>query len=70
MASTAVDVEGNRNPGSLNGTHRAASEKKGIPGPDSPDYVSVHSIRGDNTHRTLKSRHIQLIGKVQKPKSI
>ncbi|KAL2136754.1 hypothetical protein VTI74DRAFT_1795 [Chaetomium olivicolor] len=59
MASTAVDVEG-RLSGSL--TRGPGSEKKGSPGSGSPESVSVRSIRGDNTHRTLKSRHIQLIG--------
>ncbi|KAK3293957.1 amino acid permease/ SLC12A domain-containing protein [Chaetomium fimeti] len=57
MASTALDVEG--------GARRSASlkETKEVPtGIGSPEDVSVHSIAGDHTHRTLKSRHIQLIG--------
>lgn len=58
MASTALDVEG--------GARRSASlkETKEIPpGVGSPEDVSVRSIPGsDHTHRTLKSRHIQLIG--------
>jgi amino acid transporter len=57
MASTALDVEG--------GARRSASlkETKEVPtGTGSPEDVSVHSVAGDHTHRTLKSRHIQLIG--------
>jgi amino acid transporter len=33
-----------------------------VGGNGSPDTISMQSIPGDHTHRTLKSRHIQLIG--------
>jgi amino acid transporter len=63
MASTAVDVEGGaRRSGSLNETHGAATEKKTPGGSGSPESTSIRSVPGDHTHRTLKSRHIQLIG--------
>jgi len=58
MASTAVDIEGNRRSASLKETN-----EKGIHSNTSPESASVRSVSpGDNTHRTLKSRHIQLIG--------
>lgn len=58
MASTAIDVEGNRRSASLKETN-----EKGITSNTSPESASVRSVApGDNTHRTLKSRHIQLIG--------
>ncbi|KAK4151101.1 amino acid permease/ SLC12A domain-containing protein [Chaetomidium leptoderma] len=67
MASTGVDVEGARGSGSLKETRGPAADSEKGPvvdnGHDSPDTASVRSINGgDHTHRTLKSRHIQLIG--------
>ncbi|KAH6634488.1 amino acid permease/ SLC12A domain-containing protein [Chaetomium sp. MPI-SDFR-AT-0129] len=56
MPSTAVDAEaGNRRPGSVK------EVKSGADGAGSSD-VSIRSLPGDQTHRTLRSRHIQLIG--------
>jgi amino acid transporter len=66
MASTAVDVEGGaRRSGSLNETPGAATEKKTPGGSGSPESTSIRSVPGDHTHRTLKSRHIQLIGETR-----
>ncbi|KAK3307578.1 amino acid permease/ SLC12A domain-containing protein [Chaetomium strumarium] len=53
MAATSVDTESGRRP---------SAEKKGVgTGAGSPESASIQTI-GDHTHRTLKSRHIQLIG--------
>ncbi|KAK4134706.1 hypothetical protein BT67DRAFT_402605 [Trichocladium antarcticum] len=64
MASTGVDVDGARLSGSLKGAARgdASENEKGHLGHQSSDSASVGSLVGDNTHRTLKARHIQLIG--------
>lgn len=59
MASTGVDVERRL---SGNHPHGGGSEKKGIPDNNSPETASIKTLGTDNTHRTLKSRHIQLIG--------
>ncbi|KAK4099379.1 hypothetical protein N658DRAFT_430224 [Parathielavia hyrcaniae] len=60
MASTGIDVEGAQVLGSLKPTH---GEKVLVPGDTSSDNISIRDISpGDHTHRTLKSRHIQLIG--------
>lgn len=61
MSSTGVDVESARLSGALDETQGSAKEKVSS-GNGSPESVSVRSIRGDHTHRKLKSRHIQLIG--------
>jgi amino acid transporter len=66
MASTGVDVEGSRRSGSIKETRENATEK-GILGDQSSENASVGSVVGDNTHRTLKSRHIQLIGSSRDP---
>ena len=58
MSSTAVDIEDPRTSGSLEET-----TEKGITGNGSADSFSCGAIvSSDHTHRTLKSRHIQLIG--------
>jgi amino acid transporter len=57
MASTAVDLEGR-----LSGSLKQTGGEKDIAGNSSSENVSVRTIPGDHTHRTLKSRHIQLIG--------
>jgi amino acid transporter len=61
MASTAVDLEG---AGGLKETRGAGAVEKDVVdgGNGSPDTISMQSLSGDHTHRTLKSRHIQLIG--------
>jgi amino acid transporter len=64
MASTAVDVEGR-----LSGSLKQTGGEKSLPGNSSSDNVSVRTISGDHTHRTLKSRHIQLIGEAINPRS-
>ncbi len=59
MSSTAVDIEDTRPSGSLEKT-----AEKGITGNSSADSFSRHAIPpSDHTQRTLKSRHIQLIGR-------
>ncbi|KAL2196782.1 amino acid permease/ SLC12A domain-containing protein [Corynascus similis CBS 632.67] len=65
MASSAVDVEFGsvRRSGSVkDAPGGAAAEKQSPGGSGSPESASVLSAPGDHTHRTLKSRHIQLIG--------
>lgn len=55
MPSTAVDAEaGARRPG-------VKEAKPGADAAGSSDF-SIRSFPGDQTHRTLRSRHIQLIG--------
>ncbi|KAK3390313.1 putative carnitine transport protein [Podospora didyma] len=73
MASTGADIEngsrlsdssfkrgGGANPPVASGNGNGNGKEKGLP---SSDAVSLETVSvGDNTHRTLKSRHIQLIG--------
>ncbi|KAL2148148.1 hypothetical protein VTH82DRAFT_8737, partial [Thermothelomyces myriococcoides] len=64
MASSAVDVENGsaRRSGSVKEEPGPGAEKGTPVGGSSPDSASVLSAPSDHTHRTLKSRHIQLIG--------
>ncbi len=59
MPSTAVDLEDTRPSDSLEET-----TEKGITSNGSADSFSRHAVPpSDHTQRTLKSRHIQLIGR-------
>jgi amino acid permease len=55
MASTGIDYAAKATP---------SDEEKKAYGPEqaNSDGASVASIKGDHTHRKLKTRHIQLIG--------
>jgi amino acid permease len=60
--STAIDLEGAppRHSASLKET---STGEKGRAASTETETVSVRNVgSADNTHRTLKSRHIQLIG--------
>lgn len=64
MASTGVDLAGGQpHPHPVAGQPRVKEEKDAEKLAEAVPVETVSIDEGDHTHRRLKSRHIQLIGK-------
>ena len=62
MASTGIDFGSVTPPSNAAGTGKP-KEKLSDDSPDSAEIASLSPGTGDKTHRRLKARHIQLIGR-------